>query len=470
MMQETSDGRGESSIFLPYFKWLLILLIILRVGVCVSSDQGIGWDFANYYRTGSRIYSGQKDLLYTVEASSASVFEELTGRKDGTTSNRNEVEAGKPEGEGEVGSGRLGHIGFPLSAYLFAPLGAFNPRLSLVIFKAQSAICLALALFLLYSPFRKVAEGYMRKTYILPLYLILCLFYEPFWFVFAAGGQATPLNLLLFVLFHRFYIQERSFWAAFFLSLGILIKPFFALTLVVFVFAREYRLLRNLALVLSAEVALSIMLLGLQLHLEWLIVLRESVSGLAEPWWNNSSIMGFVYTLWCVSQGAGLGPAGEVHGLILVPIAAFKVVILVMFFMLAQKIRTWAPELQERRHQLVCLSILFALLFSSIVWPHYLAFLFIPLVFLLANCAQLPKYAKVFVWLVLLSTLAVQSRFAQKFVLSLLTDYPLPQAFLAGLFGSGTLILVFLLLVTYHRQIISFRWKIEPFQQPRLNT
>jgi hypothetical protein len=295
------------------------------------------------------------------------------------------------------------------------------------------------------------------------VYLGICLFYEPFWFVFAVGGQATPLNLLLFVLFHRFYVQGRSAWAALFLSVGILIKPFFALTLVVFAFAREVRLLRDVGLLLCAEVALSIALLGLPLHIEWITVLRESASGLAEPWWNNSAIAGLIYTLWCAAQGAGLGPAGEAHGPVVAAIIALKALIAGFFFWLTRRLITHGAASQASRHQLVCLSILFALLFSSIVWPHYLAFLFLPLLFLLAVSKQLPGYGRTLVWLSLVSTLAVQSRFAQKYVLSLIADYEVPQALMAGLFGSCTLILILVLVVGYYRRIVTFKWQLNPF-------
>jgi len=450
---------------------VLFLLLILRLAVCVCSSAGIGWDFTQYYRTGNWIFLKQEENLYTIKTSSMHCFQQHIGEhvseELGVDNQKRNQGCKTTENVEELitGSGRLGYIGFPISAYIFAPLAAFTPRQALLIFKVQCALFFVAALSLLYRSFQNVATTRMRKDLILPLYLTICLFYEPFWFVFTVGGQATPINLLLFVLFHNFYVQKRSFWAAFFLSVGILIKPFFALILLIYVFALDSRFLRNLIVLLGLWSIFSISLLGWSLHMEWLNVIRDSTRGLAEPWWNNSSILGFFYNFWSWWHGATLGTAGEVHGLFMGVIFTFKIFVIVLFFWLVRNTQAQNLEPQQYRHQLVSLSIMFALLFSNICWPHYLAFLFVPVLFLLVTSHKLTRYGKVLVWLILLSTLSVQSRFAQKYVLSFLTEYSFFQTLMAGMFGSATLILTTILLIIYHGDVIRSQWGLKLFPQ-----
>jgi len=344
-------------------------------------------------------------------------------------------------------------VGFPISSYVFAPLGSMAPRDALLVFKAQAALLFALALFLLYQPFRNVSKEFVHKATILPTFLVICLFYEPFWFVFAVGGQSTPLGLLFFVLFHRFYVQGDKLWAALFLSIAILLKPFLVPAVLIFVIAKDFRLLMNLMGWLIFAGGASVLVLGWSLHLEWLEQVRKIALQQLPPWWNNSSIWSLFYSISSVAQGGTLEAPERMNGW-LTAIAAFRVLIVAWMFKLVHDVKTLNIETQQLRHQLVSLSILFALFFSDIIWPHYLAFLFIPLVFLIASRTQLSRYSNLLGWLIFLSTLAVQSRFIQKFVLALLMEYPMTQALVAGLFGGGTLVLVLILLIFHHGDII----------------
>jgi len=146
-------------------------------------------------------------------------------------------------------------------------------------------------------------------------------------------------------------------------------------------------------------------------------------------------------------------------------IFTFKIFVIVLFFWLVRNTQAQNLEPQQYRHQLVSLSIMFALLFSNICWPHYLAFLFVPVLFLLVTSHKLTRYGKVLVWLILLSTLSVQSRFAQKYVLSFLTEFSFFQTLMAGMFGSATLILTTILLIIYHGDVIRSQWGLKLFPQ-----
>ena len=400
-----------------YTNVILILLITLRVGVSVCLTAGMGWDFPNYYRVGTLLLNGQEEDLYQVNVSG-------------------------------------GIVGFPISSYLFAPLGMFAPRQSLLFFKAQAALLFAAALFLLFRSIQESGIAVQDKGAMLSAFLLSCLFYEPFWFVFAAGGQSTPFAMFLLVIFYRFYLKGQDWWAALCLSGATLIKPVLAPAALIFVFAGDLRLLRNLMVWLSLAAMASVLLLGWPLHREWLELLISTALSELPPWWNNSSVWGVFYSVWSIKHGGSLDAPEKMQGVSLGIILILKALITVWMFRLVHVVKTQNLERQEVRHHLVSLAILFALVLSDIVWPHYLAFLFVPLIFLIVAANRLPLSPRALVWLILISSLAVQSRFAQRYALSTITEYPLVQSLVAGLFGSGTLILTFILFSVCQLDII----------------
>ena len=430
--------------------WFLFLLLGARLIVSIWSTAGIRWDFANYYQTAQRITDGDVENLYRLPRSTMTDFYESIGE----TSPLPVANGSRSRATAEVPSGRRGFIGFPISAYLFAPIGFASPRRAVLVFKLQSAVFLVGALVLLYPAFRDSAKHRLTSQQALAVYLLIALAYAPFWFVFATGGQATPVCLFLLALFHRFFILGKPTAAAIPLSVAIMIKPFFALTLPILALAGEWRLILRLLACLLAGAVASVLLLGWPLHAEWMAVMRDASAGLAEPWWNNSGLFAIVYNLWLGWHHHDLTPAGEIRGPIAGAIGVIKVLILGYFGVLAR--RTGRADVDERvkRHHLVAIAIVFALCFSSIVWPHYLAFLFLPLVFWLFPPTPLPRHAEVLVWTILISTLAVQSRAAQRFVLSVLDAYPYPQAVVAALFASGTLLLTLALMLSSHDRLL----------------
>lgn len=423
---------------------LIGVLLAIRLGVSVWSTAGIGWDFPNYHHTARIVTGGELHNLYRLPQSRLDRYHRLIGEPEAS---------GTPTvdrtGDPYVPSERLGFIGFPISAYVFAPMGWLQPRWAVLLFKATGAIFFVISLTLLYRMARR--SGTLTPA----VYLLICLLYSPFWFVFSTGGQATPLNLLLFVLFWRAFAGGQVATAAMWLALGILIKPFFALLLPILVIGGEWRAVLRVGAWLGLGVSVSILFLGWPLHAEWLNVLRVSSQGTAEPWWNNSSIFGAIYTVWSVLMRGELAPAGELHGPILVGVGLLKLVILGVFAHLSRQVAGSAMPSAAKRESLAGLAIMFALCFSNIVWPHYLAFLFVPVVLALFRTPPLPKSIALTLWAILISTLAVESRFAQRFALSLIDQVPVAQAVVAGAFGACTMLLTFGLLVAFRRQVPS---------------
>ena len=413
---------------------LIGVLLAVRLGVSVWSTAGIRWDFANYHRTGQRVIGGDVVDLYRLPQSRMDRFHTLIG--EGA---RVSTAARNSSDDPQVPSGRMGFIGFPSSAYAFAPLGWLEPRGALLLFKLECAVFFAVGLTLFYPSFRTAASSLGAAT--LSTYLLICLLYSPFWFVFSTGGQATALNFVLLVLFWRAFVAGRHHMAAPWLALGILVKPFFALTLPMLAIGREWRLLLRVGVWLLAGISASILLLGWPLHIEWLAVLRDASGGLAEPWWNNTAVFGLVYTVWTFHTSGGLEPAGEVQGATAAAIGITKVIIAAVFGWLSWTAAASASSGTARRERLAVLAVAFALCFSSIVWPHYLAFLFLPLMILLFRNAEGHRSMAIVLWLILVSTLAVESRFAQRFVLSLFDQASYGQAVLAGAFGACTMLL-----------------------------
>ncbi len=435
-----------------YLTVALAALLGLRALMVVISPAGIGWDFKQYHRAGKRAFEGRIQQLYELPRS---VMEEWQrGHLGiGASADSGETGADRLEDGGEaVNSGRLGYVGFPLSAYVWAPVGAFPPRQGILVFKAMCALSLAAGLFLLYPAFRSAAA---KQIAALPVYLAIVLLYEPFWFSFSTGGQATPICFLLVVLFHRHFLAGRALLSGLWLAVLIPIKPFFVVFLPVLALARKVRVTASATLLLGLVGGVSLLLLGPDLHREWWTTMRISAGAIAEPWWQNVAILGVAYTWWTVHVGAPLEMVGEPSSAVLhYLVLGFKLLVVALVSYRVLTLPRYDAGERNERHQLTTLSLLLGLFSSSIIWPHYLSFLFPVLIFWLVPRTPLPPIARLLAWLALISTLSVHSRFAQRWVLAALEPFPVGQAAAASLFGSVTLILVFVLFTCYYEPTI----------------
>src|SRR5262245_28590466 len=176
----------------------LVALIAVRLLWNIASDEGMSWDFINFYNAGERIVHWRIAELYR---------------------------APRPIGGGEIGPGRLDYVGVPISAILFAPFGGLPGRAALVALKTACALAFGLGLIVVYRYGGDRCGSLWSPDVALTLYLLLILFFEPFWFVFTIGGQATPFIFLLLALLVPLYTEGRAGPAAICLSAAILLKP-----------------------------------------------------------------------------------------------------------------------------------------------------------------------------------------------------------------------------------------------------
>lgn len=423
MLLATGDVRARHR----YFHIALLALIAARLVISVASGTGYYWDFVNFYNTGSRMYHGEGVDLYHVAAPIA----------------------GRPP----MGSSRFEYVGFPLSAYVFAPLGALAPRPALLAFKAACAACFALGLVVLFRHFRLFLGDGWQPDQDLSWCLLLILLFEPLWSVFVIGGQATPLVFLLLAVFLRSYTSDRLWLAAACLSAAALIKPFVGVMVVVFVMAGDWQLLLRLAGCVAVEAAASLLLFGWQPHLEWFhIVLKES-SRWAVPWWGNCSLLAFFGNFWLYGGRPefGLPPVPPMFaGLQVVA----KIGLMATFLWLVRSARAAHFSPEEKRNYYVFLAVLFPLFLSTVVWTHYLAFLLIPLLFLLVRYRSLPKYVRVLTVLILISTVRANFWPIMPYMLDAIPVHTVLAKAAVGVYGSGTLILTLILLLAFHRDML----------------
>ena len=356
---------------------ILLTVILVRLGVNVVSGEGYNWDFVNFYNAGSRVYYGERQNLYRTTAPIAGIS--------------------------PLGSPRFEYTGFPLSAVFLAPLGAFRPRWALFVFKFASAVFFALGLYLLYQRFGIFFSTGWPAELSLWLYLLMILLFEPFWLVFVVGGQTTSLAFLLWVSFLLAYTAGRPWLAAFFFSLAVVTKPFLGLSAGIFLVARDWRLLRRISTFALVEAILSWWFFGWQAHIDWLQILSKEGSRWAVPWWNNSGMLGLVGNFWLYS-------GQEKYGLLPVPGSllgwqmAFKIAVVIIFVWLVNDVRQTSLPSSAKRSYYTILAMLFPVCFSTVVWPHYLALLFILLVFLVGQYRWYPWYVNALTGLIFLCT------------------------------------------------------------------
>lgn len=404
-----------------YAQLALVALLAVRLTWNLASGAGMFWDFINFYGAGRRIFNGDFASLYQAPA--------------------------PIRDEPPIGPGRLDYVGFPISAFVFAPLGGLQPKAALATFKTACALFFGLGLLVLYRYCRDRFGDLWLGDASSSLYLLLILLFAPIWFVFVIGGQATPLIFMLLAILISAYTAGRLWLSAVCISIGILLKPVLALMALIFLVAGAWPLLARLAACLIAEGALSWLVFGWRPHREWLEMVAQESTRWAIPWWNNSSILGAAATFWIPKDDGqfGLLTAPPAFGMVQI---AFRVLLTLQFVWLIMRARRRDATTADRRQHQVCLAILFPLFFPSVVWPHYLAIVFLPLMVLLGHYARLPRTGRVLVVLTLMTT----ARAHLPLVVWLYEAVPTASYFgilAAGFLGSGTLILMLVLTVAH---------------------
>jgi hypothetical protein len=376
MPTATSDGGPPAR---PPGKWwgsratiaVLALLLALRAGCAIRSRDGIDWDFTNFHNTGARVFHGEWAALY---------------QSGGTIAGRPALDAGR----------NMVYTGFPITAFELAPIGAFEPRLGLAAFKLQCAVAYAAALWLLWPWFRARWPRRWPAGAALPAWLLIALLFEPFWITFTVGGQTTPLALLGVAVFLRAWRADRLWLAALGYGFAVLNKPFLGVGALVLVAAREWGLLARCAALGGASGLVSLACFGLERHLEWLRIVREESGRWAVPWSKNAAPLSLWNDFWLGAHGwpRDLIPADR--GMAIVHVA-WKAVMAIGAIAGARAVVHGDASPAEKRTRLALLALLLPLLFSTVVWPHYLA-LALPL--LAAVLAAWPALSRGGRWLV----------------------------------------------------------------------
>jgi hypothetical protein len=346
---------------------MVVAALVALAGIIVPA--GSGWDFANFYDTGHRAAAGQINDIY---------------------------DPATPIG-GQLPQGKMAFWSPPISAWFYAPLSLFPPGLALVVFKLVATLALFAGLFLLYREVRSQNPEGTPPEFALT-FMILVLLFQPFWTIYRVGGQTTPMAFLFLVIGLHAYLRERFWLTAVCLLFTVLIKPAFLFIPAFLALVSGRKFLSPLALVFLTTGLVSIILLGWPIHREFLEVLRRG-SEKPSPWPFNSSLYILAEMFRPVENSIPIPGRGGLVADILRMGVKFIVLLVFAGMMLRNRRLPWPSERRRLFDYLMAVS--FCLLISQVVWEHYLALLFIPLVFLLTGIGRLPGPARIHLGLVL---------------------------------------------------------------------
>jgi Glycosyltransferase family 87 len=355
--------------------WLLVGLMLIGSLVGIVTPAGPGWDFGNFYDTGRRAAAGEIANLYDPDTLIA----------------------------GEKPQGVMRFWGPPISAYLFVPMSWFSPMTALILFKIENVLVLAatfLILFRLYSRF--VPGDDESRSRFAAIFAFLCLIFQPFWTVFRVGGQTTPTVVLLLTVALVFYAKAQFWESALCVCFAAILKPALAPLLAFLVCVSGMPFFLSAAGILVGAGLLSLVLLGWPIHLAFLNrVLKDSQQTF--EWYSNSSLYVLLYNLRDV-----VGPAsttGSYRLLFLALGIGLKALALGTVVYLTLRSRRLVASTQARRHFAFLMAITFFLLWSSTLWEHYLAVLFLLLAYIVAASRYFSREALIIVGLIFLSAI-----------------------------------------------------------------
>lgn len=411
---------------LARYRWwtaVSVLLILTGCLIALFVPAGLGWDFANFYDAGRRVAAGQYEDLYHRERLIA----------------------------GQAPQGDMDFWGVPLSAVIYAPLSLFPPETALVLFKVQNILAYGLALALLFLHLRPlVGDGVLARWRFAAAFGLAALLYQPFWTVFRVGGQATSFVFLLCVVGLWAHSKGRFAWSSLVLAIVVMIKPALVLALVFLLLLSPLRFWWITAVYALLLGSLSLLLFGLDLHVE---LARKLIGGAAwiPPWKDNSSIYILFEHLrqWAAPASGGWVAATLTWAVRLVKVAVFATLLAVFRSSRNEQL----PD-QGRRRFTFDLALLFFLLFSNSVWEHYLALLFPFLALLLASREVLKSRA--FAILVAILALSVlQNLIVSRFLVGSFAFDTLPALLLAVAYKSAPLWLVWFLLLRHRESVFA---------------
>ena len=389
------------------------------VGVAVPA--GLGWDFANFYDAGRRVAAGQVEDLY----------------------NPRSLIAGQPP------QGLTGFFGAPLSALFYVPLAGFDPRAALVLFKIQNVLAFAVTFIVLFRFSRAfVPGGRVEQLRFAALFVSLCLLFQPFWTIFRVGGQTTPTVLMLLAIGLTQHTQGRFWGSAIVVVIASLIKPALGPALLVLGAVSGWPFLWRLVATLAAAGCLSLALVGWPAHAAFLDLMQRS-AGRAYAWYFNSSVY---IVLDSMRQYGGPATPAPVRLMLSIAIWTLRIAVVAGMLGLVYRSRRERWPAAARRHFAFTLAIVFFLLWSPIVWEHYLSLLFVPLIYVIAAQAHFSRQALAIVAAIFVTSIA-QNLILINWVRAHIAIESLPAILAAALVKSAPLLLTIVLLARHWREL-----------------
>lgn len=413
---EVSQG-GDAGRFYRRVTYFLLAIIVLAALVGIVVPAGLGWDFANFYDTGRRAAALQIADIYKPDTLIAGV---------------------KPQGA-------MPFWGAPISAFFYAPLSLFSPEVALFLFKFQNTAAYFLALWLLYPQLRRLVEPSPEAQWkFSALYAGAILVFQPFWAIYRIGGQSMPTVFLLLTIALVYHTKGRTDVSANSLFLALLIKPGFVFVLLPLCLVSGWKFLRSLAFTSIAVGVVSILLLGWDIHMEFLQVMVQGLKN-AYPWLYNSSLYVQAENLRLLAN-----PPVDIR-LLAVPMMLVKLAMVLLFgwFYWISRKELWS--MAARLHFDFLMAVTFCLMFSQTVWEHYLTALFLLLIYLVTVARRFSFNA-----LVLLGAIFFTSLMQNIIVVNVLNSHfrfdSIPELIAIGLLKSCPLWLTILFLILHQKE------------------
>lgn len=294
---------------------------------------------------------------------------------------------GLPEGFDSKRRSMPPNLNPPLQTLLFVPLAYVSYETG---YRLWSALSIALAIVAVWVVARAAAVGgtLPRRTFLLVLVLFL---YFPTW-VCVVFGQLGLLLLLLVTLGWSEARRGRVWTAGLVLGLGMSLKPFLGLFVVLFWLLQRWRLSVAALVACLGFTGFGLIVAGLEPHLRYLEILG-TVDWYFPRW--NGSAMGF----WTrIFGGGAFQPLVEMPGMAqALGFASFGLG-LVVLVVVARLLR----DLEEttRVDLATALTLLLTMFMSPLGWIYYYPMFLIVLLVVFLHSAPLPSPRRYRAWAV----------------------------------------------------------------------
>jgi Glycosyltransferase family 87 len=296
---------------------------------------------------------------------------------------------------------------------------------------------------------RFVDDTSLRTGRFAAAFAFLSLIYQPIWTAFRTGGQTTPMVFFLLVLSLLATVSSRPFLSALAFGSAVMIKPALITAIAFFAIVAGMKYLKYVFYIFLGTGLLSIAVAGWQVHERFLMLMLTGVSR-SVPWFYNS---GLYVTFENLKLFAPPGSWPKTYESVL---NALKIVIklsvfaTIVFIVCKGRRREWTGA--ARNHFNFLMAICFFSLLGHIVYEAYLSFLFIVLAYLVASIRRFAPSARL-----LVGTIFCLSFWQNVMWMDFLRYFfdldSVPELIAIGLFKSGPLILLLVLLARHHEDL-----------------